>query len=103
MTKDSKNERKESGINKSSEKNRRSRGDHAKVFFFEILECTNLFCFLKSQKMRIQRRGLNNREHKQRFFDHKRRYCVPILFKEKRVFLCVEKVDNGKEKYSENG
>ena len=63
------------------------------------MACTNLFCFLKSKNMRIQRRGLNKQRAQTKiFWPEKRRYCVLILFKEKRVFLCVEKVDNRKEK-----
>ena len=62
------------------------------------MECANLFCFLKSKKMRIpKKRSAQQRAQTKIFWPEKRRCCVPILFKEKRVFLYVE-VDNCKEK-----
>ena len=83
-------------MKKKFRENRRARGD--RFFFFETMACANLFCFLKSKKMRIQRRDLHNREHKQRFFDQKKGDIVfPFFQRKESVSLCW-KVDNRKEK-----
>ena len=54
------------------------------------------FVLLNNQKKRSQRRGFNNREHKQRvsFYTTKRRYCVPIF--QRCLFSTLWKMDIGK-------
>ena len=55
---------------------------------------------LKNQRMRIQRRDLHNREHKQRFWPRKGDNLLPFLSKKRKCFSML-KVDDRNEKILE--
>ena len=60
------------------------------------MEYRSLFLWKFNNKLQIQSRDLNNREHKQKvFFQQKRDIVFSNLSKKKRAFLCTE---NGQQK-----